>query len=111
MKKDGRLELHSKPHLLRVPLGTYQTLHSKTMTFLLSLILVCVVSCCGCSAIGTRVVGGGYFSGVRGDATMIADRQSVDPLSRVHPALAALDMPFSFIGDVLFLPYDACRSN
>lgn len=42
---------------------------------------------------------------------MIGDRESIDPTSRVHPALAALDMPFSFVADVLFLPYDACRDS
>jgi len=45
---------------------------------------------------------------------MIADRESIDPTSRIHPALAILDMPFSFVGDILFLPYDAyhdCQSK
>ena len=40
---------------------------------------------------------------------MIGDRESIDPSSRVHPVLAAIDMPFSFVGDVLFLPYDVYR--
>jgi uncharacterized protein YceK len=72
---------------------------------------LCPVSGTGCSAIGTRIVGGGYFSGVRGDAAMIGDRESIDPSSRVHPAFAVVDMPFSFVGDILFLPYDAYRGS
>ena len=81
------------------------------MRILRFLICVCALSCTGCSAFGTRVVGGGYFSGVRGDAAMIGDRESIDPSSRIHPALAVLDMPFSFVGDILFLPYDACQAQ
>jgi uncharacterized protein YceK len=72
-----------------------------------SLALVCFFCCAGCSAIGTRVGGGRYFSGVRADAAMIGDRERFDPTSRFHPALAAIDMPFSLVGDILFLPYDA----
>jgi uncharacterized protein YceK len=98
--------LQSLPPVRRVaglgPLGHF-------MRFLRTLLLICALSCAGCSAIGRRVVGGGYFCGVRGDAAMISDRESIDPSSRIHPAMAALDMPFSFIGDVLFLPYDAHR--
>lgn len=30
---------------------------------------------------------------------------------RGHPALAVVDMPFSFVGDILFLPYDAARGS
>ncbi len=65
----------------------------------------------GCSAIGSRVVGERFFSGVRSDYAMCFNRASIDPDSRIHPALAAVDVPFSFIGDILFLPYDATRGN
>ncbi len=61
----------------------------------------------GCSAIGSRVVGERYFSGVRCDYAMCFDRASIDPESRINPALAVVDMPFSLLGDILFLPYDA----
>ncbi len=81
------------------------------MHILRLLLCICAVSCVGCSAIGTRVTGDRYFSGVRGDAAMIGDRESIDPSSRVHPALAFLDMPFSLVADILFLPYDACRDS
>jgi uncharacterized protein YceK len=37
---------------------------------------------------------------------MVFDRSSIDPDSCVHPALAVADTPFSFVGDILFLPYD-----
>lgn len=70
--------------------------------------------CVGCSAIGTRVGGDRYFSGVRADAAVIGGRASIDPASRVHPVLAAVDMPFSLVADILFLPYDAwldCQSG
>ena len=77
------------------------------MEILRLLIFVCALSCAGCSSIGTRVVGGGYFSGVRNDAAMIGDRENMDPNSRINPALAVLEMPFSLVGDILFLPYDA----
>jgi uncharacterized protein YceK len=65
---------------------------------------------CGCSAVGSRIVGDRYFSGVRVDYAMIFDRERFDPSSRIHPALAAIDTPFSLVGDVLFLPYDAYES-
>ena len=45
---------------------------------------------------------------------MIGDREIIDPSSRIHPAFATLDMPFSLLGDILFLPYDAyydCQSQ
>ena len=54
-----------------------------------------------------RVVDEGYFIGVRTDTAMLFDRGSIDPESRINPALAIVDMPFSFAGDILFLPYDA----
>jgi uncharacterized protein YceK len=37
---------------------------------------------------------------------MVFDRSSIDPDSRIHPVLAIVDTPFSFVGDILFLPYD-----
>jgi uncharacterized protein YceK len=77
-----------------------------TGCYLLSLAALC---CGGCSSIGSRVIGGGYFSGVRSDAAMIAARETFDPSERVHPVLASLDMPFSFVGDLLFFPYDFYR--
>jgi uncharacterized protein YceK len=64
--------------------------------------------------VGTRVVGGKYFSGVRADYVMVFDPGSISPDSRVHPALAVIDAPFSLVGDILFLPYDAyqdCTSS
>jgi uncharacterized protein YceK len=33
-------------------------------------------------------------------------RDTIDQQSRIHPALAAVDLPFSFVGDILFLPFD-----
>jgi uncharacterized protein YceK len=87
---------------------------SIAMRLLNLLLLVCAIFCAGCSAVGTRIVGDRYFSGVRADYSMVFDRSSVDPDSRVHPALAVLDAPFSLVGDVLFLPYDAyqeCTSS
>jgi len=78
------------------------------------LLCACVVSCAGCSAIGTRITEGGYFAGVRGDFEMVFDRGSIDPESRVSPVLAVVDVPFSLVGDILFLPYDVycdCRSS
>jgi len=45
---------------------------------------------------------------------MVFNRSSTDPDSRIHPALAVVDTPFSFVGDILFLPYDiyqACDSS
>jgi uncharacterized protein YceK len=65
----------------------------------------------GCSAIGSRVIGDRYFSGVRADTAMLFDRERFDPTERVHPVLAVVDMPFSLVGDILFLPYDACRGG
>jgi uncharacterized protein YceK len=81
----------------------------KTLRLLLLLSVGCALT--GCSAIGSRVVGGRYFSGVRNDYTMCFDRTSIDPDSRIHPALAVVDMPFSLVGDILFLPYDATRGS
>jgi uncharacterized protein YceK len=79
---------------------------------MMSLILLCgVCAVSGCAAIGSRVVGDGYFQGVRCDYAEMFHRDTIDPDSRIHPALAAIDMPFSFIGDILFLPYDACSGS
>lgn len=70
--------------------------------------VVCILcATAGCSAIGTRIVDGGYFTGVRGDYDMMFRRETIDPKSRVHPVLAVVDMPFSCVADILFLPYDA----
>ena len=66
--------------------------------------VVCAVS--GCAAISSRIVGDGYFQGVRCDYAELFHRETFDPQSRIHPALAAVDMPFSFVGDILFLPFD-----
>jgi uncharacterized protein YceK len=79
-------------------------------------VLVCavIIGCPGCSAIGTRITDGGYFSGVRGDFDMVFRRASIDPDSRVSPVLAVADSPFSLVADILFLPYDAyseCQSS
>jgi uncharacterized protein YceK len=75
------------------------------------LLLCAACSLIGCSAIGSRVVGERYFSGVRTDYAMCFDKASIDPDSRIHPALAVVDMPFSLVGDILFLPYDALRGS
>jgi uncharacterized protein YceK len=76
------------------------------------LLLPCIgLALTGCSAIGSRVVGGRYFSGVRTDYAMCFDNASIDPDSRIHPAFAVVDVPFSLIGDVLFLPYDVTRAR
>ena len=83
------------------------------MTRILPVALVCAAASAltGCSAIGSRVVGDRYFSGVRCDYAMCFDRASIDPDSRIHPALAVVDTPFSLVGDILFLPCDACRGG
>jgi uncharacterized protein YceK len=59
-----------------------------------------------CAAISSRIVGNGYFQGVQCDYDEMFRRNTIDPESRIHPALAAVDMPFSFVGDVLFVPCD-----
>ena len=74
---------------------------------------LCLV--CGCAAVRSRTIGyrqggvGGppFFSGVSLDYIQVFDRDSItDPGMRFHPALAVVDAPFSFAGDILFLPYD-----
>ena len=62
----------------------------------------------GCAAFSSRIVGMGPFAGVRTDYMMCFQRDRIDPGSRIHPALAVLDFPFSLAGDILFLPYDIC---
>jgi uncharacterized protein YceK len=57
------------------------------------------------------VVGDRYFSGVRAVHAMCFDRASLDPGSRIHPALAVVDMPLSLVGDIVFLLYDALRGR
>jgi uncharacterized protein YceK len=74
--------------------------HFDFMQKILSLVLlvgVCAVS--GCAAIGSRIVGWGYFQGVRCDYNEMFRRDTIDPQCRIHLALAAVDMPFSFVGD------------
>jgi uncharacterized protein YceK len=73
-----------------------------------TLSILCAASCAiftpGCAALGTRMVGGytpPYFSGVRADASFVVDREQKDR------AASAVDLPFSLVGDVLFLPLDA----
>ena len=63
-----------------------------------------VCAATGCSAVGSRVVGGRYFSGVRCNYAMCFDRNSIDPDSRIHPALALVDMPFSLVATFSFYP-------
>jgi uncharacterized protein YceK len=79
------------------------------MRVLNDFLLVCAICGAGCSAVGTRVAGGKYFAGVRADCSMVFNPGAIDPDSRVHPALAVIDTPFSLVGDILFLPYDACQ--
>ena len=81
------------------------------MTILRSLLLACTLSCAGCASIGTRAVGGGYWSGVRCDAANLSDRANIDPSSRLNPAFALVDLPLSFVGDILFLPIDALNEK
>ena len=86
--------------------------HMRTWLTLLLLCALCLVA--GCSAIGSRVVGERYFSGVRCDYAMCFERSRISPESRTHPALAVVDTPFSLVADILFLPYDAyqdCQSS
>ena len=70
-------------------------------------LLLCagVLASVGCSSIGNRIVHSGYFIGVRGDADLIVSRDS----ARKDAMLGAFDLPFSFVGDLLFLPYDAVQ--
>ena len=78
---------------------------------MMSLILLCgLCAVSGCAAIGSRVVGDGCFQGVRCDYAEMFHRDTIDPQSRIHPALAAVDMPFSFVGDIVFLPYDVYQN-
>ena len=79
-------------------LGGLERMHKMMSLFLLC--GLCAVS--GCAAIGSRVVGDGYFQGVRCDYAEMFHRDTIDPQSRIHPALAAVDTPFSFVGDILF---------
>ena len=67
------------------------------------------MACVSCSSIGNRIIHTGYFTGVRGDIDLITCRES--PAVRKDTALAVLDLPFSFVGDMLFLPYDATREH
>jgi uncharacterized protein YceK len=69
---------------------------------------VCAVS--GCAAVGSRIVNWGYFQGVRCDYDEMFRRDTIDPKCRIHPALAAIDMPFSFVGDIVFVPVDLYNS-
>jgi len=79
----------------------------KCMRKLVPLILVCALfATSGCAAFGSRIVGWGYFQGVRCDFDEMFRRDTIDPQCRIHPALAAVDMPFSAVGDVLFVPVD-----
>ena len=87
-------------------LGGFERMHK-----MMSLILLCgLCAVSGYAAIGSRIVGDGYFQGVRCDYAELFHRDTIDPQSRIHPALAAVDMPFSFVGDILFLPVDICGS-
>jgi uncharacterized protein YceK len=72
-----------------------------------SIILLCgMCFLCGCAAIASRIGCDRNFSGVRCDYAMVFNRSSIDPSSRMHPVLAIIDSPFSFVGDILFLPLD-----
>ena len=57
----------------------------------------------GCASIGAHSEGptSRLYPGVRGDAHCIAH-----PKEAEHPVLNAVDLPFSFVGDTLFLPCD-----
>jgi uncharacterized protein YceK len=54
------------------------------------------------------VVGDRYFSGVRDDYVVVFERSRIGAEQRqqISPVLGVVDMPFSFVGDILFLPYD-----
>ena len=74
------------------------------MMFLLSLCAICAVS--GCAAFSSRIIGNGYFQGVRCDYNEMFYPETIDTQCRINPALAAVDMPFSFVVDILFVPID-----
>ena len=65
----------------------------------------------GCAAFNSRIVGSGYFQGVRCDYNEMFHPETFDPQCRINPALAAVDMPFSFVGDILFMPNDIYYSR
>src|SRR5579863_10019476 len=69
---------------------------------------ICAVS--GCAAFSSRIVGDGYFQGVRCDYNEMFHPATFDPQCRINPAFAAIDMPLSFIGDILFVPNDTYYS-
>jgi uncharacterized protein YceK len=72
---------------------------------------------CGCGSVASRTVGyrhGGVggppvFSGASLDCIQMFDRESIEPGLRYHPVIAAIDTPFSFVGDIVLLPYDAVQ--
>src|SRR5438067_2207278 len=97
------------PGPLSLSLGSLGVATRTVNRTLPTLCFACTIFCSGCAAVGTRIVGSyprPYFSGVRGDAAMIGDRKSISPNSRCNPALAVIDMPFSLLADILFIPFD-----
>jgi uncharacterized protein YceK len=69
------------------------------------LILTACAFCCGCSTVNSHVITGGYspygvYSGVHMDVNELANTNST------YSKYASIDLPFSFVGDTLILPYD-----
>jgi uncharacterized protein YceK len=65
---------------------------------------LCAALCItGCASIGAHSEGpsSSLYPGVRNDAHYLAH-----PPEEQNPVLAGIDLPFSFIGDTLFLPWD-----
>ena len=72
----------------------------------MALCAMLIVMTAGCAAIGTRIIHMEPFAGVKTDYAMCFHRDGIDPQCRIHPAFAVIDAPFSFVTDLLFLPWD-----
>lgn len=76
------------------------------MSHIQLLALMSTILCSGCGAIGSRITGccGDYFSGVRGDALLVAGK--AEGGTGCDPLVGIVDMPFSLVADVIFIPHD-----
>lgn len=86
--------------------------HPLPRLILSALLSLCTLSCNGCMAIGARTLGCPvikgpkmmHFAGMRASYDVLTqERQNHSPATLTF---VVFDMPFSLIGDVLFLPFD-----